>query len=177
LVDRLERREQTSQQLLRRLQIIRLAADGASNDQIARQLVVHRETARTWRRRWAAAAACLDAAIAEGASDAQLLRLLEALLADAPRPGAPATFTPEFLVQLVALACEAPQATQQPFSHWTPSELAREAVRRGLVARISPRSVGRFLKAGRPQTPSEPLLAPCPAPGPRGVSSAGGGDL
>jgi putative transposase len=177
LLDLLARRQHSSQQLLRRLQIVCLAADGANNDQIARQLPCHRETAGTWRARWHAGAACLEAAEVEGASDSQLLRLIEAILADEPRSGAPATFSPESLVQLMALACEDPQATGRPVSHWTPRELADEAVRRGLVASISPRTVGRFLKGGRPQAPSEPLLAQRPAPGPGGVSAAGEGDL
>ena len=177
LLDHLIRREQTSQQLLRRLQIVRLAADGKTNQEITGQLPLHRETARIWRKRWVEAADCLEAAAAEGASEPQLLRLIEAILADEPRPGAPATFTPEVIVQIVALACEDPQATQQPFTHWTPQELAREVVHRGLVARISPRSVGRFLKGGRSQAPSEPLLAQRPPPGARGVSPTGGDDL
>jgi putative transposase len=177
LFDLLARRQHSSQQLLRRLEIVRLAADGANNDQIARQLPCHRETAGTWRARWHAGAACLEAAEAEGASQTQLLRLIEAILADDPRSGAPATFSPESLVQIMALACEDPTAAGRPVSHWTPRELADEAVRRGIVARISPRSVGRFLKGGRPQAPSEPLLAQRQAPGARGLSPAGGADL
>jgi hypothetical protein len=31
-------------------------------------------------------------------------------------------------------------------SHWTPTELAAEAIKRGIVEKISPRSVGRFLR-------------------------------
>jgi putative transposase len=177
LLDLLTRRQSSSQQLLRRLQIVRLAADGANNDQIARQLHCHRETVCTWRARWQAGAVCLEAAEAEGASESQLLRLIEAILADEPRLGAPVTFSPESLVQIMALACEEPQATGRPISHWTPRELADEAVRRGIVASISPRSVGRFLKGGRPQAPSEPLLAKRQAKGARGVSSAGSADL
>lgn len=177
LLDLLMRRHGTSQQLLRRLQIVCLAADGQNNDQIARHLHCHRETVCTWRARWLEGQDTLTAAAVEGASETQLLRVLEALLADAPRPGAPATFSPECLVQIVALACEAPQASGRPVSHWTPRELADEAVRRGIVATISPRSVGRFLKGGRPQAPSEPLLAQRPPPGPGGVSSAGSADL
>jgi hypothetical protein len=77
----------------------------------------------------------------------------------------------------VALACEDPQATQQPFSHWTPTELAREAIQRGIVESISPRSVGRFLKGGGSEAPSEPLLAQRQPRRPGGVSSAGFGRL
>jgi putative transposase len=177
LLDHLARREHSSQQLLRRLQIVRLAADGKTNNEITRQLNLHRETVRLWRARWAGAAPCLEAAEAEGATQTQLLQVVAAIFADEPRPGAPATFTPEALAQIMALACEDPQATSLPISHWTPQELANEAVRRGIVARISPRSVGRFLKGGRSQAPSEPLLAQRPPKGPSGVSSAGGGGL
>jgi putative transposase len=177
LLDLLVRRHSSSQQLLRRLQIVCLAADGANNDQIARQLHCHRETVCTWRARWLAGADALEAAAAEGATQGQLLRLIEAILADAPRPGAPATFSPESLIQLMALACEDPQATGRPVSHWTPRELADEAVHRGIVESISPRSVGRFLKGGRPQAPSEPLLAQRLPRGQGGVSSTGGADL
>jgi putative transposase len=176
-LDHLARRQHSSQQLLRRLQIVRLAADGLTNNEITRLLRLHRETVRLWRQRWAHAAPCLEAAAAEGATQTQLLRLLEALFADEPRPGAPGTFTAEQVVQIVALACEDPQATKQPFSHWTPTELAHEAIRRGIVERISPRSVGRFLKGGRPQAPSEPLLAQRRSRGSDRLSSAGRGRL
>ncbi|MEP0854374.1 hypothetical protein NC991_28995 [Funiculus sociatus GB1-A4] len=46
-------------------------------------------------------------------------------------------------------------------SHWTPTELAAEAIKRGIVEKISPRSVGRFLKGSYSTTPSSPLLAQC----------------
>ena len=66
-------------------------------------------------------------------------------LADAPRPGTPATFSAEQICAIVAMACEAP-ARARPITHWTHQELADEALKRGIVASISPDSVGRFLK-------------------------------
>jgi hypothetical protein len=78
---------------------------------------------------------------------------------DAPRPGAPATFSAEQWCQIIALACEPPEASGRPISHWTPRELADEACKRGIVERISERHVGRFLKSGRPQTAPQSLLA------------------
>jgi putative transposase len=62
-------------------------------------------------------------------------------------------------VQIIALACESPSEAGRPVSHWTPAELADEAVKRGIVEEISPRSVGRFLKRGYSTTSSQPLLA------------------
>jgi hypothetical protein len=67
-------------------------------------------------------------------------------LSDAPRSGAPATFTPEAICQIIALACEDPATIDVPISHWSQSELARQAVERGIVKSISHGSVGRFLK-------------------------------
>jgi transposase len=81
------------------------------------------------------------------------------VLADAPRSGAPATFSPEQIVQLVAVACEPPEQSGRPIDHWTARELADEVKKRGLVPDISPRTAGRFLKRGRPATAPQPLLA------------------
>jgi putative transposase len=49
----------------------------------------------------------------------------------------------------VALACEAPSESGRPVTHWSTTELADEAIKRGIVEDISARSVGRFLKGGR----------------------------
>lgn len=66
-------------------------------------------------------------------------------LSDAPRSGAPATFTPEQIVQVVAVACSDPEESDRPITHWSPRELADEALKRGIVSTISVRTVGRFL--------------------------------
>jgi putative transposase len=54
----------------------------------------------------------------------------------------------------MALACEKPEAADRPVSTWTPRELADEAVKRGIVTKISPRTVERFLKGERFTAPS-----------------------
>jgi hypothetical protein len=99
---------------------------------------------RLWRDRWAAAQAQLEAALLEGATRRQLLALIEAVLADAPRPGAPDTFTPEQRVAIIALSCEPPKLSGRPVSHWMPRELAAEVVKRGLVPSISARTIQRL---------------------------------
>jgi hypothetical protein len=48
------------------------------------------------------------------------------------------------------MACEEPEDSQRPISHWTAREVADEAIKRGIVDNISPRSAGRFFKRGRP---------------------------
>ena len=84
---------------------------------------------------------------AEEEADAETLgTLLQQVLRDTPRRGRPATFTPEQLCHIVAVACEAPADSGRPVTHWTPRELAAEVISRGIVPSISPRSVGRFKK-------------------------------
>ena len=79
------------------------------------------------------------------ASEAELETRILAVLSDEPRSGAPPKFTPEQVVAIVALACEPPADSERPISHWTPTELAAEAIKRGIVDSISPRQVDRFL--------------------------------
>jgi putative transposase len=163
VLERIVRRETSTQQQVRRARVVLAAADGANNEQLAGQVGVTDDTARTWRRRWAAATEALLAAEAEGGAgdDRALETVVLGVLADEPRPGAPPTFTPEQLCQIMAVACEPPGDSGRPISQWTPRELADEAVKRGLVPSISARTVGRFLVSGsgRGQAAPEPLLA------------------
>ncbi len=130
---RLSRAHKTPRKLAERASLILLAAAGRGVRETARHLGVWPKTVRRWRARWRSAPAATPIA---------------ARLADEPRPGAPATFTPEPVCAIMALACEAPEQSALALSHWSQSELAREAVRRGIVDSISHRSVGRLFKSG-----------------------------
>jgi putative transposase len=159
-LEHLTRRRSTTQGLVRRARIVLAAAEGHNNEQIARRLRINRETARLWRRVWSDAQELLAAAEEEETSEKALCECVGEVLADAPRSGAPATFAPEQVVQIVALACEAPrEGSGRAVSHWTPRELADEAVKRGIVGSISVRSVGRFLGRGGFEAPPDALLA------------------
>ena len=131
--------------LVLRAKIILIAAAGANNTEVARRLDTNRNTAATWRARWLATEPSLLAAEAEGLNEKELTALVEATLVDAPRSGAPDAFSPEQLVQIVALACEDPRESGREISHWTRRELVDEALKRGVVDSISPRHVGRVL--------------------------------
>jgi putative transposase len=130
-LNNLVRAHSTPQKLAERARIILLAAAGVGIAETAKQLGIWRKTAGHWRRRWLIAAASAGVA---------------ARLSDAARCGAPATFTPEAICQIMALACEDPETLDVPISHWSQSELARQSVARGIVESISHGSVGRFLK-------------------------------
>ena len=145
ILERLVRRATSPQRLVRRASIILAAAAGRNNDQIARQGGLAREMVQSWRNRWLAAAPRLAVAEVEGGTTAELTQQIVAVLADEPRAGAPPTFSAEQICQILALACESPAASGRPVTHWTPTELADEAVSRGIVPHISARTVGRFL--------------------------------
>jgi len=158
LLQRMVHRTTSAQRLVKRGQIILEAAEGTSNTSIARHVQVDYETVRRWRDRWRAAESRLQAIEATG-QPKLLSQAIEVLLTDEQRPGAPATFTFEQFMQIMALACEKPEAVDRPVSSWTPRELADEAVKRGIVTQISPRTVERFLKGERFTAAPEALLA------------------
>lgn len=146
LLERITRRHSAPQRLVRRAEIVLLAAAGLPNAHISGQLGLARARVSIWRCRWLNGAERLAAAEASDQTDKQLLATIEQLLADEARPGAPPKFTPEQLVQIVALSCEPPADSARPISHWSERELADEAQKRGIVETVSARSVGRFLK-------------------------------
>jgi putative transposase len=130
-LERLIQTHSTPQQIALRARVVVQAADGMGVRASARELDVWPKTVRYWRKRW------------RNAGDKQSV---PERLADAPRSGAPATFTPEQICALVAMTCEKPSESERPISHWSQREIADEAMRRGLIPNISQRSVGRFLK-------------------------------
>ncbi len=143
-LEALARAYQTPQQVALRARIILAAAAGENNAQIARRLGIEADTARLWRMRWLGLGAIPLAALS-----------VAARLDDAPRPGGPCRITAEQVCRLTALACEAPAASDRPLSQWSGRELADEAVKRGIVDRLSPRHAGRLLKRGR----SSPIVS------------------
>ena len=132
--------------LVTRAKVILRATAGESNRQIARELEMTRNSVIKWRRRWQENYDRLSALEEAESSEREVREVLENVLADAPRSGAPPTFSAEQVVQIVAIACEEPALSGLPTNHWTPAAVAEEAVKRGIVESISPRQVGRFLK-------------------------------
>jgi len=142
-LESLERQATCPQQLAQRARIILLAGQDVGVRPTADQLGIGRSTVQAWRRRWAEDP---DASVAER-------------LSDAPRSGTPPTFTTEQICAIVGLACEAPEDSGRAITHWTQREIADEAIKRGIVASISSRSIGRFFKRSGPQTASLAILA------------------
>ena len=146
-LEKLVKRHNVAQQIALRGRIVLAAWAGKNNSHIARDLHVSLDMVRLWRQRWL---------------DLQPIALadlsVEERLEDLPRPGAPLQITAEQRCQIEALACEKPEGSDRPISHWTGREIADELIKRGIVERISPRHAGRLLKRRRSETPSDPLL-------------------
>ncbi len=137
-LEKLVKRHQTAQQIAMRARIVLAAAEGKPSVEIARKEQVTHDTVRLWRNRWVKL------------QDISLDDLsLEDRLADAPRPGAPAKITADQRCRIEALACEKPEASERPITHWTAREIADEVLKRKIVESISPRHAARLLKRGR----------------------------
>jgi transposase len=134
----------TSSQLRQRATIVLWAFDKHDNAAIAAAVGLSRRQVSLWRRRWADAwdrlirIECTE-------SHAALRRAIEHTLRDEPRPGPPGQFTPEQIVQILAVACEPPEKSGRPITHWTIPELVDEVVKRGIVESISVSQVRRYL--------------------------------
>jgi hypothetical protein len=136
---------QCAQGLATRARIVLLAGDGWGVLPTARQLHVDVKTVRLWRRRWTAVSAGWE----QDGQDWQekvWREKIQRLLRDAPRSGAPCTFQPEHVCQIIALACKKPGDLALPISHWSATDLQREVLKQKIVPAISARQVGRFLK-------------------------------
>jgi transposase len=121
------RSERAPHRDVQRAVIVLAAAEDMPNAEIARRRGICQDTARKWRARFCR----------EGLAG----------LADRPRPGRERTFPKTAEAEVKALACELPAETEVPLSRWSASELAAEAVTRGIVDAISPSTVGRWLRA------------------------------
>jgi transposase len=135
-----------AKRLVQRATIILLAFAGLTNEAIAGQVGLERHQIGIWRRRWQHAFNDLVRIECTDDSPAALRHAVEDLLNDEARPGCPGKFTAEQITLLFALACEPPQKSGLPITHWTGAELAAEAIKRGIFESISVSQVNRLLR-------------------------------
>jgi transposase len=99
MIERLAHSRTAEARVVERAQIVWHARQGASVPSIAGKLGLHEQTVRHWLKRF-------NALGLEG-------------LADQPRGGRPATYSPEQVAEVIATAVTDPQALGQPFGTWT----------------------------------------------------------
>jgi len=131
-LEHLVSRFSSPQGLVVRSRIILQAAERRSNKEIAATLGVNPASVTRWTQRWERG---------QENKEPILHRLM-----DMPRTGRPSLIKPEQLCQLVALACEEPEAYGRAITHWTRRELTEEAIKQGIFSSISDRHLGRLLK-------------------------------
>ena len=128
-----------------RAHVVLMAATGSTNQQIARNLGITDKTVSKWRSRWNESFDAL-VALESKRKAAAFGRDLEEVLSDAPRHGAPPTFSPETVCRVIALACQDPAFSGRPITTWTGRELADECIKRKIVASISASHINHLLR-------------------------------
>lgn len=133
-------------------------AELGNKSSVATKYDVGRDTVRRWCQRWQSYQTELDRMETEyqasTLSDRMYRREIETILADAERPGAPATFTEEQKRQILAIAARKPEDEGVPVTHWSHELLTQTVVNKGIVKTISPAHIGRFLKERHTQASS-----------------------
>ncbi len=129
-LEKITRQQTEKSSIVLRAKIILLADSGMKYRHIAQKLDVQNNIITNWTARW----------------HELTNKPVRERLQDLPRPGTPDTFTPEQLCQIIALSCEKPEDYGRPITHWTHKELAKEAIKQGIVETISANHLGRLLK-------------------------------
>lgn len=135
-------------------------AQSGNTSLVASTYSVGRDTVRRWCQRGQDCQAereDLEANYGAGTvSETRYRRELTHMLADAPRPGAPATVTEEHKRQRIAVAACHPEDEGVPVTHWSHDLLAQRVVDKGIVKAISPAHIGRFLQERHLPTAPKP---------------------
>jgi transposase len=144
LLEELSRSRSESQMISQRAKIVLLAFEGKLNEEIAVEVGLERKQVGVWRRRWQEAWDALT--LLECTEPRKLREAIRETLRDAPRAGCPGTFNAEQVTRILAVACEKPELSGRPITHWTYRELREEVIKRGIVEDISVSRIGDFLR-------------------------------
>jgi hypothetical protein len=144
--------------LKERAQIVLAASEGLANRQIVREYDIEEHRVGIWRRRWHKkheAWKKLDPELRPKMSK----KLVCQWLADASGRGCKPEITEEQRTLILAVACEPPEQSGYPHTHWTDRLLAAEVIKRGIVEYVSHVWIWNFLKSARAQAAQKPVLA------------------
>ena len=144
ILEELSRPRPVARCVVQRATIILRGFQKRLNEEIAKEVQLNRQQVGIWRQRWRDAWESL--CVWECREPQRLREAILDVLADAPRPGAPPTFTADQVARIVALACESPKLSERPIQHWTVTELHAEVLKQKIVATISRAQVGRILQ-------------------------------
>ena len=136
---------------IQRAQIVQKSTEGLSDKKIAKLLNIGRIAVATWRKRWLLNESRL-LLIDEKEFGVNYKNHILKILSDLPRTGAPTKFSAEQICQIINVACEVPEESDVPLSHWSLTSLSNEIVKRKIVDSISTSQLAVFLKSGEDQT-------------------------
>jgi hypothetical protein len=145
ILDRWKQGRKCSCGLSERAQIILHWSSEIGPGASAKLLGVNVQRVLRWRERWYRASKDWKP-LQEQWTHCILRNKMEACFADAPRSGAPTTFTAQEVCKIFSIACQPPKDLNVPVSHWSASDLRREVLKQGVVKSISSRTISRFLK-------------------------------
>lgn len=135
--------------------ILHLHHSGCSSSSTSETLQLKWPKVQRWRYRWLSHETALSAIVQKGESSEirhELLQYIRLILSDAPRSGAPSTFSAHQYCQILGVSLESPELSERPISEWTVRELTHEVIKRDIVKSISKSQVGSFLKSERCET-------------------------
>ena len=136
-----------------RAKLILMCDEGISNTQAGKEVGLANRQAGTGRNRWLLnQTKLIEVELSEYAKPNSLRSEIETVLSDLPRPGTPPIFSAEQISKILAVACEAPQHSELPLSHWSLPALRAEVIKRGIVESISTSKLQVFLKSGGVKT-------------------------
>jgi len=150
LLNQLVNKKKIEKQLAVRINIILMSYHKYTYKLICSELKCSEPIIAYWKQRWVNNYEKLQSfskgVDGKGVNDSELIIEMLKILNDAPRSGAPLTFTEEIQKKIQAVACEHPSKYDLPFTHWTHEELARQVILQKFVDTISDTQIGRILK-------------------------------
>ena len=144
--------------LKERSQIVLAASEGLTNRQIEKNYGLEEHRVSQWRTRWHEFHEQwkqLDPKLRPKMS----AKLVRKWLADAEGRGAKPTITEEQRALILAVACELPEQSGYPHTHWSDRLLAKEVIKRGIVEYVSHVWIWNFLKDAQSEAAQKPVLA------------------
>jgi len=151
IIERLSNKTTISSRLKKRVIIIRDGINGKSKYSTTKELKIDWYTVCKWRARWEESISMLIEASEQGISgktlaDYELINIIKDILSDKPRTGKPKRITLAQEEQIRALACTKPTEHGIQVNNWTHEMLTLVVKAKGIVDKISVRSVGNILK-------------------------------
>ncbi len=134
-----------SSAVVERARCVWLAGQKLKFNEISRRVSLSPKTVSRWVHRFAESIEALGH-IEKAGVTAAFRRAVIDCFRDAPRSGAPKTFSPDEVASFISIACEDPEDSDRPVTSWTAKEISDEAVLRKVVGSISVSTVQRFLR-------------------------------